>query len=88
MRALVYQLIKSVLTVGAGFAPNNWAGFVLYALAIAANEFTVAFHIGLLQVSGEARHALIVRQYRVGGDFKEVVVPNPYQRHDHRHIFF
>ena len=52
--SLVEQLIKSVLTVGAGFAPYDGAGFGGDGLAIGADLLAVAFHRKLLQVGGKA----------------------------------
>ncbi len=50
---LVNQLIKRVLTVGAWFAPDNWAGLVIHGVAVTVNVFTVGIQGPLLEVVGE-----------------------------------
>lgn len=52
--ALMYQLIKSVLAVGARFAPHNWTSFVGHDVSGAVHVLTVGLHVPLLEVGGEA----------------------------------
>ena len=59
-RALVYQLIEGVLSVGARFPPNYHTGGIVHDLPIAVYAFTIAFHLQLLQISGEMLQILIV----------------------------
>ena len=51
--ALVDQLVESVLTVGAGLAPENLARGVVHEGTVGANGFAVGFHGELLQIGGE-----------------------------------
>ena len=60
---LVQQLEEGVLTVDAGFAPNNRGGFVADGLAVEGNLFAVALHVELLDEFGQAVEVLVV-----GGD--------------------
>ncbi|CNU64367.1 Uncharacterised protein [Salmonella enterica subsp. enterica serovar Bovismorbificans] len=77
---LVNQLIKRVLTVGAWFAPDNWACLVIHGVAATVNVFTVGFHVTLLEVGGETVHILVVRQNGFGFRAEEIVVPDANQR--------
>ena len=70
------ELVKRVLTVSASLAPNDGASFILHARTIATDKFTVAFHIRLLHISWKSGQPLVVGQYGVRIDMKEIVVPN------------
>ncbi len=85
--SLVNQLIKSVLTIGAGLTPDNGAGFIIDCLAVAVYVFAIAFHIALLEISSKAVHILIVRQNGLGFRIKKIIVPNTNQPQDHRILF-
>jgi len=51
--ALVDQLEKGMLRVGARFAPNDGARLIIDWLTIATHAFSVAFHDALLQVRSQ-----------------------------------
>ena len=59
---LVHQLIEGVLAIGAGFAKNNGSSRFLKTRSVDSNTLSVAFHVKLLDVSGEAQEGLTVRQ--------------------------
>ena len=83
--ALVQQLIKGMLTIGAGLAPDQRPGLAAGDPAAAPiGGLAVALHIELLQVIGKAAERLTVREYRVAFHGLEVVVPDPEQAQDHR----
>ncbi len=84
--ALVDELVEGVLAVRARFTPEDRAGLVVHALGIAVNGLAVGFHVGLLEVGGEAVQVLVVREHRVAGSAEEVVVPNADEGEDHRHV--
>ena len=74
--ALVDELVEGVLAVRTRFAPEDRTRLVVHALGIAVNGLAVGFHVGLLEVGGEAVEVLVVREHGVAGCAKEVVVPN------------
>ena len=84
--ALVDELVEGVLAVGARFAPEDRTGLVVDAQGVAVNSLAVGFHVGLLEVSGEAVQVLVVREHRVAGSAEEVVVPNADEGEDNRHV--
>src|SRR5690349_8764080 len=86
--SLVYELIKCVLAIGAGFAPNNRTGIVPNVFTSAVNAFAIAFHVALLKIGGKAMHVLVVRENGLRLAIEEVGIPKPYKRHDNRNIFF
>src|SRR6185436_3742053 len=87
-RTLVDQLVKRMLAIGAGFAPDNRPRTVPHLFSPAVNAFTIAFHIALLKVGGKAMHILVVRQYSLRLSIEEAGVPKPYKPHNDRDIFF
>ena len=52
----MYQLIKCVLSIGAGLAPDHRACGIFNGFAIAVNTFSIAFHVALLKISGKTVH--------------------------------
>lgn len=86
--ALVDQLVEGVLAVGARFAPEDRAGLVVHALGVAVNGLAVGFHVGLLEVGGEAVQVLVVRKHSVAGSAEEVVVPHADEGEDHGEVLF
>ena len=72
------ELIKSMLPVGAGFAPNYRTGVIIYLLTGAIDGFAIAFHIALLKVGGKSVQVLIVRQNGLTAGAKKLVyqIPN------------
>ena len=76
LRALVDELIKCMLAIGAGFAPDDWAGLVVNARAVAGDVLAVGLHVALLEIGGKTVHVLVVGQdgHRLGAE--EVIVPD------------
>ena len=81
------QLVEGMLTVGAGFSPENLTGVVEDRRAIAAHRLTVGLHGELLEVGGETVQVLRIREDCVGISTQEVRVPDVEQAHDQREIF-
>src|SRR4051812_29513658 len=75
-----------MLAVRARFTPNNGAGGVISFVSISVNTFTVAFHISLLEISREAMHVLVIRQYSFTLGSEKVGVPNADKTHNNRDI--
>src|SRR5690606_12438141 len=86
--ALVYQLIKCVLSIGAGLSPDDGTGLVVDRRAVTVHVFAVALHVTLLEVGSEPVQVLVVGQDGVGFGVKKVVIPNAHQRHNNRYIVF
>ena len=84
--ALVDQLVEGVLAVRTRFAPEDRTRLVVHALGIAIDGLAVGFHVGLLEVGGEAVQVLVVREHRVAGSAEEVVVPHADEGEDNRHV--
>ncbi len=76
LRALVNKLEEGVLAVGAGLAPDDRTGLVIYALALQIDVFAVALHVELLEVSGQAPEVVVVGYDRHGLGTEEVIVPD------------
>ncbi len=66
VRALVEQLVVGVLAVRARGAPLDRAGVVGHPRPVEPDRLAVRLHVQLLEVGGEARELLAVRQHRVG----------------------
>ena len=79
--ALVQQLVESVLTVGAGLAPEDLTGVGGHGAAVPADVFAVGLHGELLQVGRETVQILAVRQHGVALGTEEVDVPDIEQAH-------
>ena len=76
-----------MLTIGAGFSPENLTSVVEDRRAIAANRLTVGLHGELLEVGGETVQVLRIREHCVGISAQEVRVPDVEKAHDQREIF-
>ena len=87
LRALVDELIKSMLAVGARLAPDDGAGGIVHETAVRGHGLAVAFHVALLKIGGEPRQILVVGQDGVGLGAEVVAVPDAEQAHDDRDIF-
>ena len=48
--ALMQQLIKRMLSIGASLAKQNWTGNIVNLLAITGYRFAIALHVELLQI--------------------------------------
>ena len=86
LRALMKELIETVLSVRSGLAPDDRAGLPFDFVVVLRDVFAVAFHIDLLQMRGEAVHGLVIREDGVGLGAEEVVVPDAEESHDDRHV--
>ena len=84
--ALVDELVEGVLAVRTRFAPEDRTRLVVHALGIAVNGLAVGFHVGLLEVGGEAVEVLVVREHRIAGSAEEVVVPNADEGEDNGQV--
>ena len=81
------QLVEGMLTIGAGFSPENLASVVEDRRAIAANRLTIGLHGELLEVGGETVQVLRIREHCVGISAQEIRVPDVEKAHDQREIF-
>jgi len=84
--ALMDELVEGVLAVRTRFAPEDRTGLVVDAQGVAVNSLAVGFHVGLLEVGGEAVQVLVVREHRVAGSAEEVVVPHADEGENHRQV--
>ena len=82
------ELIESVLTVGARFAPDDRTRAPGDRFAFSVDPFAVALHIPLLEVGGEAVKVLVVGKDGVGLGIVKVVVPDAEEGKGHGQIFF
>src|SRR5512141_327368 len=80
--SLVDQLIECMLTVSAGFTPDDGAGLVVHPVSIPVHIFTIAFHIALLEIGREPVQVLIIGKNGLTFSTIEVVVP--YADHGHQ----
>ena len=85
--ALMNQLIKRMLPVRARLPPHDRPGGICHHLAVFRDALAVAFHVALLEIRGEPRQILVIRQQRRALRAKEIAIPNPQQRQNHRHVF-
>src|SRR5690606_31442602 len=72
---LMDKLIKGMLSVGAGLAPDDGPGLVIHRMAFAVYVFAIALHITLLEISGKAVQVLVVGEDSLCFGIEEVVVP-------------
>ena len=79
---LVQQLEEGVLTVDAGFAPNNRGGFVADCFAVEGNLFAVALHVELLDEFGQSVEVLVVGSDDVAAAAVVVDVPDADESED------
>src|SRR5262245_11530686 len=75
-RPLMDQLIKRVLTIGAGLAPIYRAAVVADGVAVERHMLAVTLHRQLLEIGGEPLQILLVWEDPNGLGTKEVIVPN------------
>ncbi len=79
--SLMEELEESVLAVGAGFSPEYRAGGPSNGATVAVGGFSVAFHVCLLQISGEAGQILAVRKDGMGLRAEKVDIPDSQESH-------
>lgn len=84
--ALVDELVKSVLSVGARLAPNNGASVVRYSDTVTGNVLAIRLHVALLEIGREAIHILIIGQYGLSLCVVAVDVHHTEQAQDHWHL--
>src|ERR1700722_12501976 len=75
-RPLVNQLIKRVLTIGAGLAPINRAAVVADGAAVERHVLAVTLHRQLLEIGGEPLQILLVWKDPHGLGTEEIILPN------------
>ena len=74
--ALMNELVKSVLAVGARFSPKDGACLVAHQLPVAVGIFAVALHIALLEIRREAAQVLVVGQDGFRFRSPKIIVPD------------
>src|ERR1700730_7972960 len=86
--ALMQQLKKSMLTVGAHIAPDDRTSRRLQRAAVEADTLAVAFHFKLLEISRKMAQIMMVgrNRYRTGAE--QIAMPDTHQPQHHRHILF
>ena len=58
--ALMQQLMKRMLSIGASLAKQNWTGNIVNFLAITGYRFAIALHVELLQVCRQTSEAMVI----------------------------
>ena len=86
--ALMQQLEKRVLPIGARFAPNHWATRYRQRIALQIHRLAVALHFELLQVRRQAVQILRVGLDAVARRTPKIVVPNAEHAEHDGHIGF
>src|SRR5690606_17760378 len=74
--ALVNELVKGMLAIGARFAPDNRPCLIVYRIAFTVHVLAVALHIALLEIGSKPVQVLVVREDGLCFCVEEVVVPN------------
>lgn len=87
-RALVDQLVKRMLAIGAGFTPDHRTRVPTYWLSVAVNALPVALHIALLEIGGKTVHILVIGQDRLRLRSEEIGIPQSYEGHGDGNIRF
>src|SRR5690606_33778176 len=82
------QLVERMLPICPRLTPDYRPCLIVYALPIAVDILSIAFHIALLEVCRKAMQVLIIRQYCMTFCLEKVVVPDTQQAHDNRNVFF
>ena len=85
--ALMDQLVKRMLTVGAWFTPHNRARRDIQRLAIHADPLAIAFHFELLEIGRQPAQPFIIGQDRARAIATDLSVPKPNQRQHQWHVF-
>ncbi len=86
-RALVDQLVKGMLAIGAGLAPDDRAGLALDRRAVQRHALAVRFHVELLQIGRKTRQALVIGQDGAGGVAQNIAMVEAEKAEQHRHVF-
>ena len=86
--ALVHQLEKCVLAIGAGRTPDDGAGVVVDHAVGAVDVLAVGFHVQLLQERYQQSQTLVVGKNAVGIRLPEIGVPDAQHAEDDRHVGF
>ncbi len=87
-RALMDELVVRVLAVRARRAPHDRTGVGADRVAVEVDGLAVRLHVELLQVRGEPRQVVVVRQHGMALRAEEVAVPDAEQSEQHRHVAF
>ncbi len=80
------SLVEGVLAVGAGLAPDDWAGIALNRRAVDRHALAVRFHVELLQIGREAQEPLIIGQDGARRITENVAVIEADQAKQHRQV--
>ena len=75
-----------MLRVGTDLTPDDRAGIVIDPLTVTVDRLAVALHLQLGQIVGDIFQPAIVRQHGMAAGTEKIVVPDPQQRQQHRHI--
>ena len=70
------QLIKGVLTVGPGLAPNDGSCLIIDNRPVQSHALAVALHVKLLTIRAEPPQVLIIGEDGMGFSLKKVGVPH------------
>mmetsp|Transcript_40401 Transcript_40401/g.72796 ORF Transcript_40401/g.72796 Transcript_40401/m.72796 type:complete len:592 (+) Transcript_40401:163-1938(+) len=76
LRSLVDELVEGMLSVRSGLSPDDGPSLDIDPIAFFVDGLSITFHVGLLEVSRESMHVLIVRQDGQTLCLMEVIVPN------------
>src|SRR5690606_20172436 len=82
------QLVERMLPICPRLTPDYRPCLIVYALPIAIDILSIAFHIALLEVCRKAMQVLIIRQYCMTFCLEKVVVPETQHTHDNSNYFF
>ena len=84
--SLVNELVEGMLSIGSRLSPDNWPGLIIHLPTFQVNVFSVALHIGLLEVGTQAPKIMVVGQDCHGLRAKEIIVPDANKPQQHREV--
>ena len=84
--ALMQQLVKGMLAIGAGLTPYNRASLIIHRCAVFGDPLAIALHIALLEVGREPAEVLIIRQDSFGLRMPKVVIPGTNKPENNRRV--
>src|SRR5690349_14618920 len=88
LRALMDQLIKSMLPIRSRLSPDHRAGGIRNRLVVAIHILSIALHIPLLEIRRKPVQVLIIWQNGFGTGTKKIGIPDAQHGHDNGNIFF
>src|SRR6266481_3027667 len=86
LRALVDELVKRMLPVGSGFAPEDGSRLIIDRSPVKRHMLAVRLHRELLQISRKPLEVLIVGKDADGLRTKKIVVPDSEQTHQNGQV--